>query len=209
MRKQVSLVGRQRDAERAAAVRLGKDEPGRNPRATTPHAHHLHGDPTDGSIVGQGHFGTTSPATLRMIRERWPELPVLILTMYDDPGYVEQALQAGASGYVLKSITPAELVRAVRAVSEGRGYLQMEITRPVLERFALSAPMPAETPHLTPRERDLLGLLAQGRSNRQMAHDLGITEATVKGYLRDLFDKLGAQDRAHAVALALRTRLID
>lgn len=148
-------------------------------------------------------------ATLRGIRERWPELPVLILTMYDDPGYVEQALQAGASGYALKSIPPAELVRAVRAVSEGRGYLQAEVTRPVLERFALAVATPAESPHLTPRERDLLRLLAQGRSNRQVAHDLGITEATVKGYLRDLFDKLGAQDRAHAVALALRMRLIE
>jgi len=147
--------------------------------------------------------------TLRRIRERWPELPVLILTMYDDPEYVEQALQAGASGYVLKNITPKELVRAVRAVSEGRGYLQAEITRPVLERFARIAPMLVSTPHLSPRELDVLRLLAEGRTNRQMAADLGLAEATVKGYLRDLFEKLGASDRAHAVALALRSRLID
>lgn len=88
--------------------------------------------------------------TLRRIRERWPELPVLILTMYDDPDYVEQALQAGASGYALKSITPKELVRAVRAISEGRGYLQTEITRPVLERFARIAPMVVSSAHLSP-----------------------------------------------------------
>lgn len=147
--------------------------------------------------------------TLRRIRERWPRLPVLILTMHDDPEYVEQALQAGASGYLLKTITREELVRAVRAVAEGRGYLQTEITRPVLERFARIAPMLTGAPHLSPRELDLLRLLAEGRSNRQMAGDLGIAEATVKGYLRDLFEKLGASDRAHAVALALRSRLID
>ncbi|MBI4260326.1 MAG: response regulator transcription factor [Actinobacteria bacterium] len=147
--------------------------------------------------------------TLRRIRERWPELPVLVLTMYDDPEYVDQALQAGASGYVLKSIGREELVRAVRAVSGGGGYLQAEITRPVLARFARMAPMPERAPHLSPRELDVLRLLAEGRSNRQMARDLGITEATVKGYLRELFEKLGASDRAHAVALALRTRLIE
>lgn len=71
------------------------------------------------------------------------------------------------------------------------------------------APMPERAPHLSPRELDVLRLLAEGRSNRQMARDLGITEATVKGYLRELFEKLGASDRAHAVALALRTRLIE
>ncbi len=93
--------------------------------------------------------------------------------------------------------------------SEGRGYLQAEITRPVLERFARIAPMLVSTPHLSPRELDVLRLLAEGRTNRQMAADLGQAEATVKGYLRDLFEKLGASDRAHAVALALRSRLID
>ena len=146
---------------------------------------------------------------LRGIRERWPDLPVLVLTMYDDPGYVEEALQAGASGYLLKSVTRQELIRAVRVVSEGGGYLQAEITGPVLERFAQIAPTPEDVPHLSRRELDVLRLLAEGRSNRLAARELGITEATVKGYLRELFEKLGASDRAHAVALALRTRLID
>lgn len=146
---------------------------------------------------------------LRRIRERWPDMPVLILTMFDDPEYVEEALQAGASGYLLKSVTREELVRAVRAVSGGGGYLQAEITGPVLARFARTAPLPEHVPHLSRRELDVLRLLAQGCSNRQVARELGITEATVKGYLRDLFEKLGASDRAHAVALALRTRVID
>lgn len=145
---------------------------------------------------------------LRQIRSRWPDLAVLILTMYDDPEYVEEALEAGASGYLLKSVGREELVRAVRAVASGSGYLQAEITRPVLERFARDVPAPHGV-RLSPRETDVLRLLADGSSNRQIARHLGIGEATVKGYLRSLFEKLGASDRAHAVALALRSRLID
>lgn len=146
--------------------------------------------------------------TLRAIRERWANLPVLIFTVYDDPEYVEEALRCGASGYVLKSVTREELLRAVRAVSAGAGYLQAEITRPVLERFAREAPPPL-TARLSPRETEVLRLLAAGLANKQIAHQLGISETTVKGYLSQLFEKLGAADRAHAVALALRTRLID
>jgi len=146
--------------------------------------------------------------TLRRIRERWPEIPVLIFTVYDDPAYVDEALRNGASGYLLKSVSRDELMRAVRAVSAGSGYLMAEITRPVLERFARSAPQPV-TASLTLRETSVVQLLANGLSNRQIARELGISEATVKGYLSELFEKLGAADRTHAVALALRSRIID
>ena len=145
---------------------------------------------------------------LGRIREQWPELPVLIFTMYDDPEFVEEALRCGASGYLLKSVSREELLRAIRAVASGAGYLQAEITRPVRARFARTAPM-GEYPRLSPRETEVLELLAEGLANKQIARRLGLTEATVKGYLSQLFEKLGAADRAHAVALALRSRLID
>lgn len=146
--------------------------------------------------------------TLRRIRERWPDLPVVILTMYDDPEFIDEALRSGAAGYLLKSVSREELVRAVRAARAGFGYLQAEITPAVLRRFAGQKSVRLAV-HLTPREEEILGLLADGRSNRQIARDLRIAEATVKGYLRGLFEKLGAADRAQAVALALRGRLID
>ena len=146
--------------------------------------------------------------TLTMIRDGWPTLPVLVFTMYDDPEFVEEALRRGASGYLLKSVAREELVRAIRAVSIGAGYLQAEITGPILERYARSAPV-GEAPHLSRRETEVLELLAEGLSNKQIAPRLGITEATVKGYLSQLYEKLGAADRAHAVALAFRSRLID
>ena len=146
--------------------------------------------------------------TLREIHRRWPGMPVLIFSMYDDPEYVEAALEAGAAGYLLKSVGQEELLRAVRAVAAGSGYLQAEITRPVLQRFARNAGPPAVA-RLSPREVEVLRLLADGFANKQIARRLDLSEATVKGYLSQLFDKLGASDRAHAVALALRTRLID
>lgn len=146
--------------------------------------------------------------TLRRLRERSPELPVLILTVHDDPEYVEEALRSGATGYLLKSVTRDELVRAIHAAAGGSGYLQAEITKPVLERFARGQPASAG-PHLSPRETEVVQLLAEGLSNKQIARRIGISETTVKGYLSQLFEKLGAADRAHAVALALRSRLIE
>ncbi len=146
--------------------------------------------------------------TLRRLHERWPTLPVMIFSMYDDAEYVEEAVRSGASGYLLKSVSSAELIRAIRAVHVGSGYLQAEITGQILERLA-HLPVTAEGPHLSPRERELLSLLADGCSNKQIARGLQISEATVKSYLSDLFHKLGATDRAHAVGLALRSHMID
>jgi DNA-binding NarL/FixJ family response regulator len=146
--------------------------------------------------------------TLKQLHERWPSLAVVIFSMYDDAEYVEEAVRSGASGYLLKSVATDELLRAIRAAASGRGYLQAEITRPILARVARLGPTP-HGPHLTTRERELLELLADGLANKQIARRLGISEATVKSYLSDLFDKLGATDRAHAVGLALRSHLID
>lgn len=145
---------------------------------------------------------------LRRIRERWPELPVLIFTMYDDPEYVEAAMFAGASGYLLKSVDAAELRRAVRAACGGSIYLQAEVTAPIVSRF-LRAGTTTVAPDLAPRERAVLQLLADGMSNRRIANAVGVSEATIKACLSGVFDKLGATDRAHAVAVAIRSRIID
>lgn len=147
-------------------------------------------------------------STLRHLNETNPEAKVLIFSVYDDPEYVEEALRQGASGYLLKSVSPDELMRAVRAVAEGSGYLQAEITGPVLRRFSATAPPDLDV-KLSPRETEVLTAVSEGMSSKQVATKLGISEPTVKTYLRQLFEKLGATHRAHAVALALRHRLID
>lgn len=147
-------------------------------------------------------------STLRRLREQAPEVAVVILSMYDDPEYVEHALLAGASGYLLKTAAASEIVRAVNAAASGDGYLQAEITRPVLQRFVSTAPADLNV-SLSVREREVLRAIADGKSTKQAAKELGISESTVKTYLRQLFEKMGATHRAHAVALAIRNRLID
>lgn len=146
--------------------------------------------------------------TLREIRRVEPRLPVLILSMHDDPAYVEEALVQGANGYLLKTITRDELIHAVRAAHAGQGYLQTEITRSVLTRFARVGSGTSSV-LLSPREQEILQRIADGAANKQIADELGIADATVKTHMRSLFEKLGASHRAHAVALALRQHLIE
>lgn len=146
---------------------------------------------------------------LAHISEQHPELPVLVLSMYDDPGYVERAIRSGAAGYLLKTASREELVRAVHAAHDGDGYLQPEITPLVLKRFAAKAAHHDVDVDLAPRELEVLQLIADGRSTKQIASTLHLSESTVKTYLRTLFEKLGASHRAHAVALAIRYHLID
>lgn len=138
-----------------------------------------------------------------------PDLPVVILTMSAEPEYVEDAVRKGAAGYLVKNAPQSELIRAVRAAAAGDAYIQAEVTRPLLARFARDVRAPGAVPSLSPREEQVVTLLAEGLANKQIAHHLGISDTTVKGYLRDVYDKLGANDRAQTVAIALRNRLID
>lgn len=146
---------------------------------------------------------------LREMRGRFPDLPVVILSMFDDPEYVEEAVRAGAAGYLVKNTSREEVLRAVHAAFTGGGYIQAEVTRPLLARFARDVRARVDAPHLSPRELEAVSLLAEGLANKQIAAQLGISEATIKGYLRQVYERLGAADRAQAVAIALRTRLID
>lgn len=148
-------------------------------------------------------------AAIAQISKRLPKTSVLVFTMYDNPAYVWEATKAGASGYVLKSASKDELLAAVRAVHAGRGFLQSEITKPLLERLAKEAHERGLKAALTGREVQILECLTDGLSNKAIAALLGIAEDTVKAHLRSLYEKLGARDRAHAVALALRQRLVE
>lgn len=149
-------------------------------------------------------------AVLADVQRRFPGLPVVILTISDEPEYVEEAVRRGAAGYLLKNCSRDELVRAVQAVAAGGAYIQAEVTRPILARFAREVRVrPAEVVELSPRETQVVALLARGLANKQIAATLGVSEVTVKGYLRQVYEKLGAADRAQAVAIALRHRIIE
>ena len=136
----------------------------------------------------------------RRAKRSTPETAVLLYTGYGDRAVLTEALDAGVGGFVLKEAPLDDLLRAVRTVAAGKAYVD-----PVL---AASAIGPSTAPRLTPREREVLRLLADGRSNEEIGRELFISAETVRGYIRKAMEKLGADTRTEAVALALRQRLI-
>ncbi|MDQ7907117.1 response regulator transcription factor [Phytohabitans sp. ZYX-F-186] len=149
----------------------------------------------------------------RRVLEQAPECRVLMLTTFDLDRYVYAALAAGASGFLLKDVTPEHLVAAVRLVDTGDALLAPSITRRLVERFAApdaSAPpaLHRDLAGLTPREREVLTLMGRGLSNGEIAAALTLSEATVKTHAAHIFGKLSLRDRAQAVVLAYETGLV-
>lgn len=146
----------------------------------------------------------------RQILAQPPDGPrVLVLTTFDEDEYVYAALRAGASGFMLKSAPPAELVRAIEVVHEGQALLAPEVTKRLIEDY-LRGPGPTQTglPELTDRETEILRHIAIGGSNSEIASELFITEATVKSHINRIFSKLDLRDRAQAVILAYERGLV-
>ena len=142
-------------------------------------------------------------ATIRALRERHPEVRVLVLTTFDGERDVVSAIEAGATGYLLKDAPRAELFRAVRAAARGESVLAPEVATRLVGQ--LRAPSAAP---LTQRELQVLELVARGATNREAAARLHVSEATVKTHLVHAFGKLGVSDRTAAVTAALERRLI-
>jgi DNA-binding NarL/FixJ family response regulator len=163
----------------------------------------------DVAIVDLKMPGMPGLAAIPEILAASPRTGVIVFTMYNNASYVHEAMHAGASGYVLKSATKEELLRAVRAVHAGAGFLQAEVTKPLLHRLAAEAKRAGGAGTLSLREIEVLELLAQGKSNKAIGQVLTISEETVKTHLKRLYEKLGAADRAQAVAIALRQQLIE
>jgi DNA-binding NarL/FixJ family response regulator len=138
---------------------------------------------------------------------------VLILTTFDLDDYVFDALSAGASGFLLKDATGAELVAAVRVIAAGESLLAPSVTRRLIEEFTARGggrrPSPAVLSSLTARELDVLRLIARGQSNLEIAATLVVAEQTVKTHVTRVFAKLDVRDRAQAVILAYETGLIS
>ncbi|HEY0638678.1 MAG TPA: response regulator transcription factor [Pseudonocardiaceae bacterium] len=136
-------------------------------------------------------------------RNPGPETPrILVLTTYDTDADITRSIEAGATGYLLKAESADELYAAIRAAAAGRTALSAPVAGRMMAR--LRAPRPG----LTDRERDILGQLAQGLGNREIARRLFISEATVKTHLGRIYDKLGVDTRAGAVAVAKEQRLL-
>ena len=148
----------------------------------------------------------TGVEATRRIKERFPQVRVLVLTAYDDDPYVFALLQAGADGYVLKTASGDELVRAVRVVHQGGSALSPEIAAKVVRQAVSGRPEGAvdQVESLTTRELEVLRLAARGLTNRTIGHELAISHRTVQGHLANIYGKLGVNSRTEAVTEALR-----
>jgi len=140
-----------------------------------------------------------------------PDLKVVVLTTFEQDDYIFDSLNAGASGFLLKRTKPEELIAAIHTVAEGDALLSPSVTRRVVDRMAVQ-PVPVSAgrrlDQLTPRELEVLELVAQGLSNREIAETFVIEESTVKTHVKRILMKLGLRDRVQAVILAYETGLV-
>lgn len=141
----------------------------------------------------------------RVIRSRWPAVKVIALTSFDDKELVREALAAGALSYLLKNVTAEDLAEAIRAAASGRSTLAAEAVKALIQP---DQPEPRPGEDLTARERQVLGLMVRGMTNPQIAAQLVVTRATAKAHVSSVLSKLGAANRAEAVALALQKKLV-
>lgn len=147
----------------------------------------------------------------RKIREKFPDVHVLVLTTYDDDDWIFDAIRSGAEGYLLKDTPPKELIQAIKGTVEGRSYLDPNITGKLLSNIAQTTrtQTPPTSFQFSDREYQILKLLAQGISNADIARQLYLTEGTVRNYTSAIFQKLGVSDRTQAAVMAIRYGLVD
>jgi len=153
--------------------------------------------------------GATGIQTTRRLREQEYPGAIIVLTSYGDQAYVTQALEAGADGYLLKSTPSDELIQSIRAASRGRRQLSPELLDGVLEEFGgLAREKTVRDSDLSQDDREILRRASQGATNREIGIAMDRSEIAIKKRLQSIFQKLGAVDRAHAVAEAIRRGLI-
>ena len=145
--------------------------------------------------------GTNGTDTLIAIRGEFPQARIIMLTTSDSEGDIQRALRAGASGYILKSMPKNELLGVIRSVHSGKRHVPPEVAARLAEHLGED--------ELTDRELQVLRLIRDGYRNKQIADQLSIAETTVNFHIKNLVDKLGANDRTHAVTIAIRRGLLQ
>ncbi len=154
--------------------------------------------------------GMNGVAATREICTRHRDMRVIVLTTFDNDEYVFEALSAGAAGYLLKNADPDHLAAAIRAVHRGESVLDPAVTQKVIHRATHPNEVdPIFIERLTPREREVLHLIADGLSNAEIAEQFVLSEGTVKNHVSHILEKLNARDRTHAARLAVEWGLLD
>ena len=149
----------------------------------------------------------------RQLHARWPQARIIILTTFDDDEYVFDGLRAGASGYLLKAVSSDELADAIRTVAAGQGLIDPSVTRKVMAEFARLGQAPRASTDkliesLSQRETEVLRLIAEGLSNKEIARKLFLAEGTVKNYVTNILGKIGVRDRTQAALQARELGLL-
>jgi DNA-binding NarL/FixJ family response regulator len=156
----------------------------------------------------------------REIKQKHPQISVMMLTMHENPDYLLEAIKAGAAGYVLKDASQEEIIEAVHQVHEGESPLDMKLAARLLKRLAADIGRGKETlgaevrrarlaSTVTPRQLEVLELMLRGKANRQIARELSISPGTVKAHVEHIIAKLEVSDRTQAVVRALQLQLLD
>jgi NarL family two-component system response regulator LiaR len=141
----------------------------------------------------------------KTIRQKHPEVQIIALTSYKEGELINDALEAGAIGYLLKNVSAEELARAIRAAYSGRATLSPEVAQ-ALVKFANEPELPGKD--LTEREREVLNLMIEGLTNTQIAGRLSVSPSTIKSHVSNILSKLGTASRTEAVTLALRSKIV-
>ncbi|MEA2002041.1 MAG: response regulator transcription factor [Actinomycetota bacterium] len=163
-------------------------------------------DPVDVVLLDVRMPGMSGFDVLERLQDGLAQVRVIMLSMHDAPGYVRRAIELGAAGYLLKSASRKEVIAALEAVIEGGAYVQGELMQPLMNEISGK---PGSGTALSPRERQVLQLVSHGYENKQIVTELELSEATVKTYLRGIFQRLDVASRAEAVAVGLRLGIID
>jgi len=165
-------------------------------------------DPPRVALVDIGLPGMSGIEGVQILRDRYPSIAPVLLTVYKDDDRIFQAVCAGACGYLLKKTPPAKLLEAVREIAEGGAVMSPEVAIRVVELFRKTQSPEQASAGLSPQEMRLLKLLAEGHQNKTAAGELGISIHTVSFHLRSIYEKLHVHSRSEAVARALRDGLI-
>ncbi|MCI3926955.1 response regulator transcription factor [Paenibacillus sp. TRM 82003] len=145
---------------------------------------------------------------LRILRSRWPRTKALMLTTFNDDEYALEALKHGAQGYLLKDAEPEALIRSIRSCLSGGLSLQEDVAAKVIPRLLRSREERTVDASITPRELAVLRLVGEGRSNREIAEELGLSVGTVKNHVSQIMDKLELRDRTQLAIYAIRHRVV-
>ncbi|PKM83494.1 MAG: DNA-binding response regulator [Firmicutes bacterium HGW-Firmicutes-13] len=144
----------------------------------------------------------------KIIKEEMPHIKILVLTIHDDEEYVYEMVRSGASGYLLKDVDPGKLVESILRIYEGKSIIHHSVTAKLLQEFnRLSNPAKDSAIDLTSREQEVLKLIAQGCSNKEIANLLYISEKTVKNHVYNIFRKIDVTDRTQAALYAIKNHL--